>query len=329
MVNPSFYQQLTSQSIAEGALTNETILKILSDPGIEMLPLLNSAYIVRRQYFGKTVKIHILDNAQSGNCTEDCSYCAQSGAAANEEIAYPLKSEEKILKEAQYAHSQGAFRHCIVFSGKTLSSKAVDRVCAVVKTIKQNYPMEICVSAGFLTEEKALKLRAAGVDRYNHNLNTSEAFYPQICSTHTYQERINTIRLAQQHGFTICSGVIIGMGESHTDLLYLIEEFAKIKPDSIPVNFFIPVTGHRIQSDRQLTPEYCLKILSLFRLAFPKTEIRIAGGREYHLRSLQPLCLYAVDSLFAKGYLTTGGDSMAVTQTMIHDCGFEIKSIEY
>ena len=329
MLDFTYYQQLAETSLKQQTIARTDMLRILEDADVEMFPLLHAAYKVRRQHFGNKIKIHILDNAQSGHCSEDCSYCAQSGAAGNEELSYSMKSEEELLAEARFAHDNGAFRHCIVFSGKTLSIKNIERICSVVKKIKTDYPMEICISAGFLTEEKAGMLKAAGVDRYNHNLNTSAHYYPQICTTHTYEERLNTIHIAKQHGFTLCSGVIIGMGESNEDLVSMINELQQIKPESIPVNFFIPVKGHRISDNRVLTPEDCLKILCLFRFAFPATELRIAGGREYHIRSLQPLCCYVVDSLFARGYLTTAGDSVENTKKMITDCGFELERIEF
>lgn len=329
MQNSEFYKYISETSLQTGTLDAASLIRILEDSSLELLPLLEATWQVRKAYFGNRVKIHILDNVQSGNCSENCSYCAQSKDSDNPELAYPMKSEEEILAEAKYAFEAGAFRHCMVFSGKILGESRIERICEVVKKIKAAYPMEICVSAGFLSEAEAAKLKSAGVNRYNHNLNTSRSFYPQICTTHTYDDRLNTIRAARREGLDICSGVIIGMGESSGDILNIIEELKQLNPDSIPINFFIPVKGHRLESPGNLTPLLCLKILCLFRLALPARELRIAGGREYHLRSLQPYSLYIVNSLFANGYLTTEGDSVKATKQMIVDAGFKLERIEF
>jgi len=158
---------------------------------------------------------------------------------------------------------------------------------------------------------------AAGVDRYNHNLNTSNNYYGEICSTHEYQERVRTIKTAKDKGLDICSGVILGMGETLDDIIQMISELKAVEVDSVPVNFFVPLEGHRISNYHKPTPHYCLKVLSVFHLALPQAEIRAAAGREYHLRSLQALGLYAVNSIFAQGYLTTGGDTLEATKKMI------------
>jgi len=319
------YVELADKSLNTGTIDEEDIRWILVDNDLELLPLLQSAYRVRYAYFGNRVKIHILHNIQSGGCTEDCKYCAQSGESGNIANIYPMKDETEIIEGARLAYEAGAFRHCMVFSGRDLGQNRITKIAAVVKKIKSLYAMEICVSAGFLSEEDGKKLAHAGVNRYNHNLNTSSGFYGQICTTHDYQERFRTIITAKNASLEICSGVIIGMGETIEDVVWMIKELHRVKADSIPVNFFIPVEGHRIENPQKLTPYYCLKVLSAFRLAVPKAEIRASAGREYHLRSLQSLCLYPANSLFAEGYLTTGGDALETTKKMIEDSGFEIE----
>lgn len=321
------YEQLAEKSLSNNTIDDEDIKWILTDKNVELLPLLQSAYQVRHHYYKNNVKIHILNNVQSGNCTEDCRYCAQSKKSDNEIDVYPMKNENEIMEEAEKAYQSSAYRHCLVFSGRHLGKNRIENICQIVKKIKNKYPMEICVSAGFLSEKDAVKLVDAGVNRYNHNLNTSSNFYEEICTTHDFKKRVETIQTAKKKGLDICSGVIIGMGESISDIIRMTKELHEVEANSIPINFFIPVEGHRLKNFQQLTPQYCLKVLAMFRLAMPKAEIRSAGGREHHLRSLQSLCLYAVNSIFAKGYLTTGGDSVDETRQLIEDSGFVVEEI--
>jgi biotin synthase len=176
-----------------------------------------------------------------------------------------------------------------------------------------------------LNEDQARTLKSAGVDRINHNLNTSEAYHPAICTTHTFQDRLTTIRNARTAGLEICSGGIIGMGESDEDVVDLALALREVKPDSIPLNTLHPVSGTPLEDCRHLTPQRCLKVLCLFRFLHPRTEIRVAGGREFNLRALQPLALYPADSLFVDGYLTTPGQPAPEVWKMISDLGFEIE----
>ena len=322
------YYELVEKSFNQGSIDDDDIRWILTGEDVELLPLLDAAYRIRYRYFENRVKIHILHNVQSGGCTEDCKYCAQSGASPGGVEIYPMKDDEEIIEGARQAFEAGAFRHCMVFSGKDLGKKRIDRICTVVEKIKSLYPMEICISAGFLSEEDGQKLAAAGVNRYNHNLNTSSDFYGEICTTHQYQQRVDTIFTAKACGLDICSGAIIGMGETTEDIMQMTRELTRVEANSIPVNFFIPVDGHRIIHPQALTPGYCLKVLCLFRFAVPQAEIRAAAGREYHLRSLQSLCLYPANSLFAEGYLTTGGDTLDTTRQLIEDSGFVVEGLE-
>lgn len=323
------YDTLAEKALSKRCIDDEDISKILTNQEVELLPLLQCSYKVRSRFFGNRVRIHILNNIKSGNCQEDCSYCAQSGKSKNTIEKYPVKTREEILTDAQKTFESGISRYCMVFSGRGLTEADVDFVCSVVREIRDKFKMEICISAGFLTEEKARKLTEAGVSRYNHNLNTGKDIYPDICRTHSYQMRYDTLKLAKSAGLEICSGLILGLGETIEDIVSIIHDLRSVKVKSLPVNFFIPVEGHRIKNVQSLDPRYCLKVLSVFRLSFPDTEIRCAGGREYHLRGLQSLCLYPVNSIFANGYLTEGGDPIEATKKMILDAGFSVDGIEY
>ncbi len=325
-MNKDFYIQLTEKSISEEPFSKKVSLQILKSSKIEILPLLNAAYEVRKKYVGKSVTIHILNNAQNGYCPEDCHYCAQSKTANTDIEEYPLKPDEEILAEAKNAYEKGAHRYCMVFAGRGPSQERTEHLARLIKKIKSQYPVEVCVSTGLLNKEKAKTLKEAGLDRLNHNLNTSARHYSKICTTHTYADRLETIHVAQESGLEICSGVIAGMGEEEEDIIEMAEILRGVTAASIPVNFFIPIPGVNLESHPHLTPEYCLRILCLFRFLNPKSEIRIAAGREIHLRSMEVMALYPANSLFLDGYLNTKGGERARTFQMIKDAGFTVES---
>ena len=213
----------------------------------------------------------------------------------------------------------------MVISGRSPLQSEIAQISKAVKRIKEEIPIQICCSLGLLNGDQARQLKAAGVDRINHNLNTSEAFHPSICTTHTYQDRLNTLLHARAAGLELCCGGIVGMGERDEDLVDLAIALQNVQPDSIPLNMLYPVEGTPFEEQKDLTPTRCLKILCLFRFLHPKTEIRAAGGRERNLRSLQPLALYVADSLFVDGYLTTPGLAHQEVWKMIEDMGFTVE----
>jgi len=300
-------------------------LEQLLMPETPLLPLLHEAFRVREARFGRRVQIHVLNNAQNARCPEDCGYCAQSKVTDAPVRPYKLKSQDELVAEARAARAAGAFRYCIVASGRGPSQRHIDEIAGAVRTIKREVGVQVCVSAGLLDEAKARILKQAGVDRFNHNLNTSEQHYPEICTTHTYSDRMQTLAAARKAGLDLCSGMIAGMGESDVDIVEVALELRRLGVPSIPVNFLIPIEGNPLQSDGSLTPERALRILSLFRLANPEAEIRVAGGREGHLGALEPLALYPANSLFIQGYLTTRGEAAQATYRMIRDAGFEVE----
>ena len=326
-MNSNFYDELAKQSIAGQELDDATCLKILSGNEVELMPLINSAYTVRKHFRGKEVVIHIINNAQNGHCPEDCHYCAQAKTSKADIEEYGIKSDDEMLAEAREAYSKGAYRYCMVYAGRGASQQRIGRLTSLIAKIKSEYPNhEICVSTGFVTPEGAKDLKKAGLDRLNHNLNTSESNYPNICTTHTFADRMNTLLAAKSAGIEVCSGMIAGMGEQHKDIVEVAKRLRSIKAASIPVNLLIPIEGNVLSTPEGLTPEFCLRILCLFRFLNPQAEIRVGAGREGHLRSMEVLALYPASSLFLQGYLNTKGSSNAKTLRMIKDAGFEIKS---
>lgn len=319
------YPALAEKALQDEVLTREECRSVLQAPDEELLSLLQAAFRVRERYFGKTVRLQMLLNAKSGACQEDCHYCSQSSISTAAIERYGLVPREQMVEGAKRAAAGKAQRYCIVISGRSPLDREIAEIAGAVKAIKREIPIQICCSLGLLNEEQARLLKAAGVDRINHNLNTSEAYHPSICTTHTFQDRLATIRNARSAGLEICSGGIVGMGERDDDIIDLALALRDVKPDSIPLNTLHPVPGTPLEHCKNLTPQRCLKVLCLFRFLHPRTEIRIAGGREFNLRSLQPLALYPADSMFVDGYLTTPGQPAPEVWQMIADLGFEIE----
>ena len=323
----TFYQKLTTTSLQGERLSDACCEKILTAAEVELLPLLDAAYQVRKTYFQRTVQLHILNNAQNGYCPEDCHYCAQASSATADIEAYPLKPDAEILAEAERAYKSGAYRYCIVMSGRGPSPKRVAHLAELIRTVKARYPIEVCLSAGLIDVAAAQTLKAAGLDRLNHNLNTSEAHYPRICSTHSYQDRMETLQAAQKVGLACCSGVIVGMGEETDDLIQVAKALRALEVASLPVNFFLPIPGTALsESVTALTPDYCLRVLCLYRFLNPRAEIRVAAGREHHLRNMEVMALYPANSMFIEGYLNATGTGASRTLQMIEDAGFTIKT---
>lgn len=305
-------------------LTREEGLEILQCPDEDLLALLAAAYRVRRRYFGNKVHLYFLKNAKSGLCPEDCGYCSQSVVSEAEIPRYALLNEAKLMDGARQAVAAQARTYCIVASGRGPSDREVEHVARVVEKIKAEHGLHICCCLGLLSPEQAHRLKAAGVDRINHNLNTSRGFYESICATHSYQDRLDTLRVAHDAGLELCSGLIVGMGERDADVVDVALELRDLNVQSIPVNFLHPIDGTPLEGTHRLNPRYCLKALGLFRFANPATEIRISGGREVNLRSMQALGLYPANSMFVSDYLTTKGQTPREDFRMIEDLGFEI-----
>jgi biotin synthase len=305
-------------------LTADDALAILAAPDHELLDLLAAAYRVRRRYFANTVQLYFLMNAKSGLCPEDCHYCSQSKISEAEFPRYNLLNREQLLDGAAAAAERQAKTYCIVISARGPNEREIAAVEQIVPEIKQRYGLDICACLGLLTPAQAERLAACGVNRVNHNLNTSAERYGDICTTHTYQDRVNTLRAVREAGMELCSGGIIGMGEQPRDVVSMAIELRELGVESIPVNFLNPIEGTPLAGQSELTPNYCLKVLAMFRLVNPSRELRIAGGREIHLRSLQPLGLYAANSIFVGDYLTTKGQLPEADYAMLRDLGFEV-----
>lgn len=321
---PPSWSALADRVLAGGAVTRDEAAAMLRIPDAEVLDLLAAAYRLRRAHWGNEVHLHLLMNAQSGLCPEDCNYCSQSSVSGAPIEKYPQRDAETILAGARRAKELGASMYCIVMSGRGPSDTAIDRMCETVRQVKQETGMRICGCFGLLDEDQARRLREAGVDRYNHNLNTSERHTPSVVTTHTYQDRVRTLEAIKAAGISPCSGLIAGMGETDEDLVDVAFALKDVDAASIPVNFLHAIPGTPLEGQAELTPNRCLKVLAMVRFVNPTKEIRAAGGREVNLRSLQPLALYAVNSIFIGDYLTTQGALPEEDLRMIEDLGFVV-----
>ncbi|EMR05506.1 Biotin synthase [Bhargavaea cecembensis DSE10] len=319
------WQTLAEEVIGGKVLTDEEAMTILETDDDDLLPLLHGAFTIRKHYYGKKVKLNMIINAKSGYCPENCGYCAQSRDSTAPIDKYPFITKEQILEGARRAYENKAGTYCIVASGRGPTTKDVRVVSEAVEEIKETYGLTVCACLGILKEEQAAKLKEAGVDRYNHNLNTSERHHDFITTSHTYEDRVGTVEMAKRNGMSPCSGAIIGMKEMKEDVIDIARSLRALDADSIPVNFLHAIDGTRLEGTDELNPRYCLKVLALFRYLNPTKEIRISGGREVNLRSLQPLGLYAANSIFVGDYLTTEGQEENSDFKMLQDLGFEIE----
>lgn len=320
----SEWHVLADQVLRGEPLNRQQALSILQSSDDVLMDLISAGFRIRRKYFGKTVQLYFLMNAKSGLCPEDCHYCSQSKISDAPIPKYSILNRDKLLDGARVAAERQSKTYCIVISGRAPNEREIKAIETIVPEIKQKYGLNICACLGLLSESQALRLAAAGVDKVNHNLNTSREYYAEICTTHTFDDRLETLKNVRKAGLQLCSGGIIGMGESQSDIVEMAFSLRELAVESIPLNFLHAIDGTPMQQQEYLTPRDCLRALTLFRFVNPQSELRIAGGRERHLRSLQPLGLYVANSLFVGDYLTTEGQAPSEDYRMIADMGFEI-----
>ncbi|WP_330177020.1 biotin synthase BioB [Streptomyces sp. NBC_01498] len=317
---------LVDKGLRREAPSREEALAVLATSDDELLDVVAAAGKVRRQWFGRRVKLNYLVNLKSGLCPEDCSYCSQRLGSKAEILKYTWLKPDEATKAAAAGVAGGAKRVCLVASGRGPTDRDIDRVSRTIGAIKEQDPeVEVCACLGLLSDGQAERLKEAGADAYNHNLNTSEATYGDITTTHTYADRVETVRHARGAGLSACSGLIAGMGESDADLVDVVFALRELDPDSVPVNFLIPFEGTPLAGEWNLTPQRALRILAMVRFVCPDVEVRLAGGREVHLRSMQPLALHLVNSIFLGDYLTSEGQEGKADLEMIADAGFEVE----
>jgi biotin synthase len=310
--------------IAGQELARDVARSLLNYPDQRLQDLLRATLKVRERSFGRRVKICMLNNAQSGICPEDCGYCSQSKISRADIPVYKLKSVGALVEGARQAVDSGARRYCVVCSMRGPTDAVVEHLGEACERVRAQFPaLEICLSLGLMSESQARALKHGGAGWVNHNLNTSRRFYPKICTTHTYDDRVRTVENVRKAGLSTCCGGILGMGEGDDDVLDLAYATRRLRIDSVPINFLHPIAGTPLGQMSALTPQKCLKAACVFRLLNPTSEIRAAGGRELNLGVRQSEIFNAVNSIFVNGYLTTPGLGYAQTLALIERAGFE------
>jgi|SRR3989338_6519330 len=289
--------------------------------------LIASSNRIRERFKGKTVSLCSIINAKSGECTEDCIFCSQSVHYKTNIPEYPLINTDRIVEGARLSIKQGAHKFGIVTSGKGVDDiDELDKICESLKRLKTETPIHRCASLGILSKDALIELKEAGLQEYHHNLETARSFFSNICTTHTYDEDVETVKSAKEIGLRTCCGGIFGMGESIEQRIELCFTLRELDVDSIPLNFLHPIKGTKLESAPSLKPFEILKIIALYRFMLPDKDIKIAGGREYNLRDLQSLVFAAgANSIMVGNYLTTKGRKYEEDLQMIEDMGLMIK----
>ena len=302
-------------------ISREEALSIASLSGQNIFDLFSSANRIREHFRGNTIDLCAIINAKSGSCPEDCSYCAQSAKSTAEIETFQLVDKKRVIEKAKEAKRGGTRRFCIVTSGKKASSADLIKIAEMVSAVRE-LGLLPCATLGLLAKKDIQKLRAAGLERYHNNLETSERFFSEICTTHTYQDKIETIREVKSSGLSLCSGGIFGLGETWDDRIDMAFALRDIGPDSVPINFLTPVKGTRLGVNRMLDPFEALKIISLYRFILPDKEIRVCGGRIQTLGEFHSLIFAAgADGLLTGNYLTTLGRNFEDDLRLITQCG--------
>ena len=315
-------ERVLQQRLAADRALLESLFTLPAEHVPELLALADE---VREAYCGNGMNVEVLYNAKKGGCSEDCNFCSQSARFATDVDAEPLSSVEGFLEAARDAHARGAGELCIVVAVRGPSTKLLERVCTAVKLIKQQYPLHVAVSLGILREDQLQQLLEAGVDKVNHNLETSRRYFSSVCTTHSYEERWQTCTLVKRMGLELCCGGIIGMGETLEDRLEFLSSLQELQPDEVPVNFLNPRPGTPFADRSLVEPTEALRFVAMARLALPSALIRFAGGREVTLQGLQDLGMRSgASGLVLGNYLTTSGRQDDDDFAMLDRLGFEV-----
>lgn len=325
MTHPTI-ERARARVLGERRAADRDLLVALAELPQEHVPeLLALADEVRSVYCGNGIAVEVLYNAKKGGCSEDCNFCSQSARFATDVEAEPLSSVEGFLEAARDAYERGAAELCIVVAVRGPSAKLLERVCTAVPLIKARYPLTVAVSLGILREDQLSKLKDAGVDKVNHNLETSRRYFPAVCTTHSYEERWQTCQLVKKLDFELCCGGIIGMGETVEDRIDFLSSLQDLQPEEVPVNFLNPRPGTPFGDRELVEPSEALRFVAMARLALPSALVRFAGGREVTLQGLQDLGMRSGASGIVLGnYLTTSGRHDQDDFAMLNRLGFEV-----
>ena len=322
MADPSFVQSCMHKVLAGSSITFYEAEQLLAIS--DVMALADCANTITRIFNGDTVDVEALINAKSGKCPEDCSFCAQSTFYDTGISKYPLLPKEVLVENARKAKKAGATSFCLVCAYREPPEKDFNQICETIVAIRSQVDIEINVSLGFMTPARARRLRQLGVKRYNHNLEAAESYFAKICKTHDFADRVNTARIIKEAGLELCSGGIIGMGESRKERLELAFSLASLHPEEVPINILIGREGTPMASVEPIEPLEAIKTIAVWRFIMPRTILKIAGGREVHLKDKDKLALKAgANGIITGGYLTTGGNAPNKDIAMIKEIGLK------
>ncbi len=322
MADSSFVSGCMHKVLSGGSITFEEAERLLATD--DVMALADCANTITLTFNGDTVDVEALINAKSGRCPEDCSFCAQSSFYDTGITKYPLLPKEVLVENARKAKEAGARSFCLVCAYRDPPEKDFQQICETITEIRSKVDMEVNVSLGFMTPARARRLREIGVKRYNHNLEAAESYFSKICKTHDFADRVNTAKIVKQAGLELCSGGIIGMGESNRERLELAFSLASLHPDEVPINILIGREGTPMGGFQPIGPLEAIKTIAVWRFIMPKTILKIAGGREVHLKDKERLALKAgANGIITGGYLTTGGNAPKKDIAMIKEIGLK------
>jgi biotin synthase len=322
MTDRAFIHSCMQKVLDGGSITFKQAERLLGTDDVMMLA--DSANTITMTFNGDKVDVEALVNAKSGRCPEDCSFCAQSSFYNTGIKKYSLLSKEELVEKAAKAKQEGASSFCLVCAYRGPPEKEFQQICEAIKEITSNVEIEVNVSLGFVTLSMARKLKKLGVKRYNHNLEAAESYFSKICNTHHFSDRVNTAKIIKRAGLELCSGGIIGMGESSKQRLELAFSLAALNPEEVPVNILIGREGTPLANVKSIDALEAIKTIAVWRFIMPRTILKIAGGREVHLKNKDRLALKAgANGIITGGYLTTGGNTSANDIAMIKEIGLK------
>ncbi len=319
-------EELVKKALQQQKLTTDEALSILQARGSTFSMVLAGAHQIREKYFGSKMELCSIVNAKSGRCAENCAFCAQSAHATTDAPVYPLKSQEEIVSGALQAEKEGSHCYGIVTSGTRIKPGAeLDIILSSIRKIRKDTTIEPSASLGILDQQTAEMLADAGCVTYHHNLETARSFFPSICTTHDYDDDVQTVRIAKKAGMKVCCGGIFGLGESLEQRIELAETIRDLDVDSVPLNFLNPIAGTQLENAKHLTPMDCLRIIALFRYMLPDKRISVCGGREPNLRDFQSWIIMAgASGTMVGNYLTTSGRDRDMDLQMLKDAEVEV-----
>ncbi|HEY5513586.1 MAG TPA: biotin synthase BioB [Geomonas sp.] len=320
----NFIDEIVARIIAGGSITPEEAVRLCGLEGADVFDLFRGASRIKEKFVGAEVHLCSIINAKSGRCAEDCAFCAQSAHHSTDAPVYPLVEEERLLESAHAAQASGSACFGIITSGTTVNGAELEQILAALRRIRLETTILPSCSLGIIDAETAGKLKEAGMDTYHHNLETAESFFPSICTTHPYQDDVETVRAVKSAGLKVCSGGIFGLGESAAQRVEMAFTLKELDVDSVPINFLNPVAGTRLEGASNISAMECLKTVAIYRMILPGKRITVCGGREKNLRDLQSWIFFAgANGTMIGNYLTTLGRNIDVDLKMFDDLGLQ------